>query len=140
MTIETIKNRKINEHVNYSGGTKTVCVSTCLNYFGISPDKYTYTSSNRNMFAYENVLRKFGYNVRSRATEFNVKSRITTMTELRNTLKRSKYNKNDMFIVFGIQAKVSHLMVLNGNGEIVIDTSPKSKWKILNIKEIIKMM
>lgn len=138
MTTETLSNKKIVEHIKYSNGTKTVCVSTCLNYLGIAPDQYRYTSSNRNMTAYINVLRKTGYAVRSRITEFKVKKYHTTMTALKAEIKRSKYDKTDVFIVSGSQRKSAHLMILNGNGEIVIDTAPKMKWRIRSVYQVFR--
>ncbi|MDZ7785985.1 MAG: hypothetical protein U5L95_02580 [Candidatus Saccharibacteria bacterium] len=47
------------------------------------------------------------------------------MTALKAEIKRSKYTKTDLFIVSGVQQKSAHLMILNGNGETVIDTAPK---------------
>jgi hypothetical protein len=138
MTAETIANKKIVEHIRYGNGIKTVCVSTCLNYFGIAPDRYRYTTSHRNMTAYHNVLRKAGYSVRSRITEFRVKKYHTTMTALKAEIKRSKYGKNDMFIVSGVQTKSAHLMIVNGDGNIVIDTAPKKKWKIRSVYQVVR--
>lgn len=138
MTIETILNKKIVNHIEYGKGTKTVCVSTCLSFLGIAPNQYSYTSSSKNITAYENVLRKFGYAVRSRASEFKLKKYLTTMTALRKAIKGSNYTKVDMFIVHGIKSKSAHLMVLNGEGSIIIDTAPNSKWRIASVKQVFK--
>jgi hypothetical protein len=140
-TINTINRTNefmiLNKHIYFDGGAKTVCVSTCLAFFGIMPNEYVYTSSKGNVNAYENVLRRKGYSVRSRKSEFGIK-KIVTMTELRRKLKSSDYTANDLFIVVGYQRKSAHLMVLNGNGETVIDTAPNSKWHIsdINIVEL----
>jgi len=48
-------------------------------------------------------------------------------------MKRSDYTADDMFIVEGYQTKVAHLMVLNGEGETVIDTAKGMKWRILKV-------
>lgn len=122
----------LNDHIKTDGGHKTVCVSTCLNFFGVSPDQYKYTSSNGNRKAYENVLRRAGYSVRSRCSEFRIKSN-PTMTELKHRMKKSNYKHDDLFIVLGYQSRVAHLMVLNGNGDTVIDTAPNRKWRIEDI-------
>lgn len=141
MTTETQVHRKITEHIMYGRGTKTVCVSTCLSYLGIAPDQYSYTSSAKNIKAYENVLRKFGYSVRSRATEFKLKKyHQTTMTELKQAIRKSKYGKTDLFLVHGIQSKSAHLMILNGNGEMIIDTAPNKKWRIAGVKQVFKQL
>jgi len=128
----THKYKILNEHINHSKGTKTVCVTTCLNFFNIPFKSYCYTSSNKNRHTYINVLRKFGYSVRSKKSEFKALKPIT-MTQLRRNMKKSKYTENDYFIVCGYQSKVAHLMVLNGNGETIIDTSKGSKWKIQKV-------
>lgn len=135
----TQQNIKLRVHQYYHGGAKTVCVSTCLNYLGISPDRYHYTSSNGNVAAYKNVLRRFGYSVRSRKSEFRIKN-SPTMTDLRKKLRKSQYTSKDLFLVHGYQSKKAHLMILNGNGETVIDTSLGSKWRVLDISIVEKII
>lgn len=137
MTTLTRMNMSINDHINHSKGVKTVCVSTCLNFFGIPFEAYHYTSSAKNISAYKNVLRRFGYSVRSRKTEFKALKPIT-MTELKRNMKRSKYTESDLFIVSGFQSKCAHLMVLNGQGETIIDTAPNKKWRIRQVSIVEK--
>ena len=72
LTPQTIANQHFNEHIYYDGGTKTVCVSTVLSFFGIHPDEYHYTSSNKNITAYKNILRRKGYSVRSKKSDLNL--------------------------------------------------------------------
>ena len=48
-------------------------------------------------------------------------------------MKRSKYTADDKFIVEGYQTKSAHLMVLNGEGETVIDTAKGMKWRICRV-------
>tara|TARA_R100000951_G_scaffold57120_1_gene47969 strand:+ start:647 stop:1063 length:417 start_codon:yes stop_codon:yes gene_type:complete len=127
----TYRNVKIKKHITHnSGGTKTVCVSTCLSFFGIHPREYHYTSSKSNIFAYKNVMRKNGLSVRSRVTEFKVKKHVTTMSQLKRSMRASDYGAKDFFIVSGVQSKVAHLMVLDGNGNIIIDTARGKRWRI----------
>jgi hypothetical protein len=132
MNLLTRQNQTINDHIMYGKGTKTVCVSTCLNFFNIPFDAYHYTSSDRNIFTYKNVLRRFGYSVRSRKSEFKALKPIT-MTQLKRNIRRSEYNENDLFIVSGFQSKLAHLMVLNGNAEMIIDTAPNMKWRVRGV-------
>tara|TARA_R110000851_G_scaffold324515_1_gene491863 strand:+ start:261 stop:674 length:414 start_codon:yes stop_codon:yes gene_type:complete len=128
----TRQHRELNDHIYYGKGSKTVCVSTCLSFFNIPSNAYTYTSSDKNIFTYKNVLRKFGYSVRSRRSEFKA-LKIITMTQLRRNMKKSIYTKNDYFIVSGYQTKKAHLMVLDGNGETIIDTAEGMKWRIRGV-------
>jgi hypothetical protein len=138
MTNQTHIHRQIADHIKYGKGTKTVCVSTCLSYLGIDANQYTYTSSSTNCTAYENVLRRFGYAVRSRISEFKVKKYSTTMTALKQAIRKSNYTESDLFLVSGVQMKSAHLMILNGLGEMVIDTAPKMKWKIKSVRQVFK--
>ena len=55
------------------------------------------------------------------------------MTQLRRNMKKSIYTKNDYFIVSGYQTKKAHLMVLDGNGETIIDTAEGMKWRIRGV-------
>ena len=137
MNTLTRQNRTINKHINHQKGTKTVCVTTCLNFFGIPFDAYHYTSSDRNINAHRNVLRRFGYSVRSRKSEFKALKPIT-MTQLRRNMKKSKYTASDLFIVSGYQMKKAHLMVLNGEGETIIDTAVGMKWRIREVSIVEK--
>jgi hypothetical protein len=134
----TKQHTHLKDHVTFNGGTKTVCVSTCLSFFGISPDTYNYTSSKSNFEAYLGVIRRNGYAVRSRFSELKIK-KYCTMTTLRKGLRKSVYGENDYFIVSGYQQSgVAHLMVLNGKGEFIIDTAPNSKWRIRRIGQVFK--
>tara|TARA_B100000780_G_C20913051_1_gene363572 strand:+ start:133 stop:723 length:591 start_codon:yes stop_codon:yes gene_type:complete len=132
MTTATMQNRTLQNHIKHSKGSKTVCVTTCLNFFNIPFDSYHYTSSDRNRDTYKSVLRRFGWSVRSKKSEFKALKSIT-MTQLRRNMKKSIYSCSDYFIVHGYQSKVGHLMVLNGNGETVIDTAEGSKWRIAGV-------
>ena len=75
--------------------------------------------------------------VRSRKSEFKA-LKFPTMTSLRREMKRSDYTSDDKFIVEGYQTKKAHLMVLNGEGETVIDTAKGMKWRILKVSIVEK--
>lgn len=136
---QTNKHRVLNNHIRHkSGASKTVCVSACLSFFGIHPDKYSYTSSLRTINSYEGVMRRHGYGLRSRKSEFKVqKYNKTTMTALRKAIKASKYTRDDFFLVSGVQRKAGHLMVLNGMGETIIDTAKGKRWRIRSVKQVL---
>jgi hypothetical protein len=129
MTSLTVSHRELADHIRFNGGSKTVCVSTCLSFFGIRANTYHYTSSKSNLYAYEDVLRRNGFSVRSRQSEFKVKENITTLTELKSRVKKSKYTANDLFIVYLVQSTKAHLIVINGEGETLIDTS-NGRWRV----------
>jgi len=128
----------VTNHIYYTGGSKTVCVSHCLAALGIHPSSYNYTSSKNDRLAYKNVLRRFGYSVASRASELKVKKYgRTSYSALRGTLRKSSYGANDRFLVVVFQRHRSHLILLNGNGEVIMDTAPKMRWNVERV-DIVK--
>jgi len=127
----TVFHRHLSDHITHgSGRKKTVCVSSCLSFFGIKPHQYQYTCG------WESILRRHGYSVRSRASELKMSKGRTTMSQLRTNLRRSSYGSHDWFAVIGAQQKSAHLMVLNGNGETVIDTAKGKKWKVYKVAKV----
>ena len=128
----TTQYRTLRNHINHNKGAKTVCVTTCLNFFNIPFDSYQYTSSYKNVSAYKNVLRRNGYSVRSRKSEFKVKL-STTLTQLKRNVKNSGYTKESLFVVHLVQSKTAHLVVINGLGEVIIDTARGLRWKVSQI-------
>ncbi|MFW6225816.1 MAG: hypothetical protein ACOC3V_02505, partial [bacterium] len=90
---KVLKNHKYYD----SGKVKTVCVSTCLNFFGITIDKYNYTSG-KVINSYENVLRRFSYSVSSKMSKLKIK-RGDSLTTVKKSLKKSNYSINDYFII-----------------------------------------
>ena len=126
------------ERVDYGNGVKTVCVSTCLNYFNVPYDSYNYTSSKKNLFAYKNILRRNNYSVCSRMSEFGVKNKRTSLTVLKKTIKKSKYNSTDRFIVSVCTYTSAHLIVLDGDGNTIIDTAKGARWKDVRLVSLVK--
>lgn len=137
MTEITQKNRTLDNHINYENATKTICVTTCLNFFKIPFDSYHYTSSHKNVKAYENVLRRFGYAVRSRISELKIKKGCS-LTNLKTNLKKSAYGCNDYFIVHVFQSKKAHLLILDGNGQTIVDTAVGMKWRVATVDIVYK--
>ncbi len=137
MTETTVKNKTLANHIYHSNGAKTVCVTTCLNFFGIPFNAYRSTSSNKDVRLYESILRRFGYSVRSRISELKIKKGCS-LTNVKKSLRKSLYGSNDYFIVFTYQAKTAHLIVLDGNGTTIVDTHPRGKWKVATIDIVFK--
>jgi len=139
LTIET-RNHKhlVDGHIYHSKGTKTVCVSTCLSFFGIHPDEYNYTSSDKDNFYFIKLLRRKGYSVRSRMSELKLKYWKTTTTDARNALRKSDYGKDDLFLFVGRRKTYGHAIVMDGNGKTIIDTAPSCRmktWKIWKVEQ-----
>ena len=60
------------------------------------------------------------------------------MTALKQAIRKSQYTQSDLFLVSGVQMKSAHLMILNGMGEVIIDTAPKKKWKIRGVRQVFR--
>jgi len=131
-TPQTIKHRTLNNHIETGSGSKTICVSTSLSFFGIEPNEYRNTSSHKNMTAFVDVLRRKGYSVRSQKSKLRLKRRATT-TQCRRALKKSDFAEQDYFIFWGTQRTCGHVIVMNGNGKTIIDTAPNTRWKMAKI-------
>lgn len=137
---QTRLSQQLFDHVRTAKGIKTVCVSTCLNFLGISQETYKYTSTKTDRMAYKGVMRRKGLSVRSRKHELGVggKKGHPTMTQLKSNLRKSDYGRHDYFMVIGYQKKYAHMMILNGLGNVVIDTAPGKKWRIEDVSIIEK--
>jgi len=143
-TKETIAHTKLEDHIEYKDGWKTVCVAACLSYIGIPKSRYKYTESDKNGWEWENTLKKNGFKVRSKESMLGVLPEVTTLSELRGRIKRNKrYNENDKFLVLCTHKNEKddmHIVLVNGKGEKVIDTDPGGRWKVYNIKKVDKII
>jgi len=121
------------DHVQHgSGNFKGVCVSAVLAYFNITPDQYNTTSSKKNLRQYENVLRRFGYSVRSRKSVFKKATSVGQVRNLINKYSDVSTNVKYMIMVWG------HLLLLDSEGNTLVDTSPRKRdrRKIIDIKAV----
>jgi hypothetical protein len=103
-----------------SGKRKTVCVSTCLAYFGIAPKNYHETGTVSNKGA--DVLRSHGYSVRSRLSWVGKGSSIASMREKVRKLDDPQ-STNYIVTVWG--SGWAHQMVINREGQTIIDTDSR---------------
>lgn len=133
----------VTRHIRHQGGSQTVCVSACLSYLGVDPATFHYTSSKRNRYAYENVLRRAGFGVRSRASEFKVKKAdryhgsLANLSDVRARLKASDYTAKDRFLLCLEQTTCAHLILVDGNGKTLKDTAPNKRWKVSRISIVL---
>jgi len=123
----------LNDHiVTESGNFKGVCVSAVLSYFGITPDQYKYTWSKKVGNNYHNILRRFGYSVRSRNSVF---SKAKTVSQIKKAIK--KYADIYDNVSYMVVVK-NHVLLLNSNGQTVVDTSPRKmdRRKVLKVSAV----
>ena len=108
-----------NQTAHASGRRKTVCTSAVLASFGIHHSEFHYAE---NATTVKNVLRRKGFSVRSRKSAFKVNGK-TTIGQLRKAILKADGNPKNRFYV-GV---IGHAMVLNGSGQTVVDTDPRTR-------------
>ena len=105
-------------HVTHSSGRrKTVCTSSVLAFFGISPDSYRYSQNRKDVLR---ILRSNGLSARSRKSKV-ITAKCQTIGAVRARIK--KLGESGYFYV-GV---VGHAMVLDGDGNTVVDTAPRKR-------------
>jgi len=122
----------LTEHVVRTKSFKGVCVSKCLAYVGITPDKYysTWTNKTGNN-ATHGILRRFGFAVRSR------KSYIPKNATVGGIRKSIRALNDPSGTVYFVSVK-GHLLALDQNGRTAIDTAPRRRdcRRVLDIKAV----
>lgn len=132
------------QYNTYRGGHKTVCVGACLAFFGIKPNQYKYNTSPSKPYHYKSILKLWGYSVKSLNSKLGVKSLhknysrdCLTLTQLRKRIK-SQFTSEDRFIVHVASGRGGHALILNGNGQTVIDTALNCRWYVQDVAQVIK--
>jgi hypothetical protein len=113
----------LSDHIKTKGKNfNGVCVSACLSYLGIKPNEYKFTWSQRtgNKAALA-IIRRKGYNVRSRKTVFKKAKTVSQLKKL--VAKYDDYTKNVWYYVH----VPSHVLLLDSKGRVVVDTAPRKR-------------
>jgi hypothetical protein len=121
-----------NHQYGMKGGMKGVCATAILSYLGVTPDKYSYTSSKTNVNAYENVLRRFGYSVRSRKSAFKG---AKTVSQVSKVVKSYEDYTPDVYYLIHVDR---HVLLLNSDGKTVVDTDPRKRdrRKVISVRAV----
>ena len=61
------------------------------------------------------------------------------MTSVRRALAKSNFTSKDRFVVHQYQSKAAHLMIVDGNGNTVVDTARGMKWRVASVKIVESM-
>jgi|15BtaG_2_1085339.scaffolds.fasta_scaffold00086_36 hypothetical protein len=130
-TNETKRNIVLNDHITHgSGQRKTVCVSTCLSFFGVPVNAYNYTCKGiikRGKYGTDNrrgsILRRFGYAVRSRLS--SVGGYDSTVGSVRRKVAQLGDPKGTNYIAIVHGHNTAHCIVIDDKGGTVIDTDPR---------------
>ena len=149
MTTLTKRHKVLNDHITHkSGEAKTVCVSTCLAYFGVPAGSYKYTDNgfrNRKTRRYftDNrrgaILRRFGFAVRSRLS--SVGGYDTTVGKVRAKIAKLDDPAGTKYIAIVLNgSREAHAIVLDRDGSTLIDTAPRKndRRRVAEIHAVVK--
>lgn len=124
------------DHVRtQSGNFNGVCVSACLSYLDIKPNQYKFTWSKRSgNTAVHNIMRRFGYAVRSRKTAFK---KAKTVSALKKAI--ASYTDLSENVYYYVHVS-GHALLISANGEVLVDTAPRQRdrRKVFCVKAIFR--
>ena len=110
-------------HVRRSNGTeKTVCVTACLTSLGIPVGAFRNTWNGRRN-TWDGVLRRNGYAVRSRLSQL---PKGCTVGKARKLIA-NRIAQRDPAGTRYLIAVPGHLIMLNAQGQTVVDTAPRKR-------------
>ena len=139
--IDTITTSPLKDHVMRFDGpflrsAKTVCVSAVLDYLGIRPHQYHSTYTHKSGNRWDQILRRFGYAVRSRRSRLPKR-----MDKLKPALRRLNDPHGTVYAVtVWVDDDWSHLVLLNKYGQVLVDTNPRlvDCRKVVTVRAIFK--
>ena len=125
---------RLDDHIRRpSGNSKTVCVTACLTALGIPLGAFHSTSTKGNVLAYEGVIRRNGFALRSRLSSV---PKGASVGKARLSLCKLGLPEGSFFVVL----VRGHLILLDRNGQTVIDTDPRTRdsRKIIRVHAVWK--
>ena len=124
--IKLHKTVRMSEHIIHkSGSMKTVCVTACLTTLGVPFESFTTTYSTRTgKNTALQVLNSNGFSARSRKSKM---PKNPTIGVCRKAIK--KLNENTIYYVCVTGSNWAHAMLLDNEGNTIIDTAPRKKDK-----------
>lgn len=108
--------------------SKTVCVTACLTAIGIPVDRFHSTSTKKNINAYEGVIRRNGFALRSRKSAM---PKGASVGACRAAIRKLNDPKGTVYLV----RIYGHVLLLDQNGETVVDTAPRKR----DVREVRKI-
>ena len=146
MTTLTKNHQVLSDHIKHkSGKRKTVCVSTCLSFFGVPASAYNYTDRGINKggkYATDNrrgtILRRFGFAVRSRLS--SVGGYDTSVGKVRAKIAKLDDPAGTKYLAIVHGARTAHAIVLDRDGSTLIDTAPRKndRRRVAEIHAVVK--
>lgn len=132
-----MQHTKLKGHITHaSGERKTVCVTACLTALGIPVENFHYTGSVADQRR-EAILRRHGYAVRSRMSSI---PKNASVGKARAAIQKMNDPTHTLYLVTVMYGKSRHAMLLNRDGNTIVDTDPRKvdKRKITSIKAVWK--
>lgn len=112
-----------NHIIHDSGKQKTVCVTACLTAIGVPVDGFDYTGSIHSQ-NYLRILNRFGFSTRSRKSKM---PKSLSIGACRKAIK--KLEEDAVYFVIVRGQGYCHAMLLDSNGNTVVDTAPRKRDK-----------
>ena len=127
------------DHIQHaqSGRRKTICVTAVLTALGVPASGFHYTGTladNRRV----QILNRHGFSCRSRLSAIG--GRGTTIGKARKKIASLGDAPGTMYMVAVKTSKTAHLMLLDSNGQTVVDTAPRKadKRRIVTVHAVQK--
>ncbi len=112
------------DHIKHpSGKMKTVCVTACLTAIGVPFESFQVTGTLQNP-NYLSLINKVGYCARSRKSKM---PKGLTIGACRKAIKN--LGENAVYFVVVNGNGYCHAMLIDNNGETIVDTAPRKKDK-----------
>lgn len=121
------------DHIKREKSWKTVCVTAALTAIGIPVNAFQVTSTQKNVTAYEGVIRRNGYALRSRLSSVGKRP---TVGGIRSKLAKLDDPVGTLYLVM----VRGHVLLLDKKGKTVVDTDPRKvdKRSVLRIHAVWK--
>lgn len=133
MTKYRVSAEIVEEHIFFAGGSKTVCASAVLSYFGVSPKSYHYSGTVAQRSA---ILRRNGWAVRSRNSTLG---KAKTMGALKKAIQSSGKDPGGTHYMVRVQgAGSTHALLLGHEGDVLVDTAPRKRdrRRVLDVRAV----
>ena len=123
---------RLSDHIfRDSGSCKTVCVTAAITSFGVPVDAFNSTSTKKNVNAYEGVLRRNGFALRSRKSSVG---KNPTVGGIRKRLQGLGDPEGTRYLIM----VWGHVLVLDRDGNTIVDTAPRraDRRKVVRIHAV----
>jgi hypothetical protein len=106
--------------VGVYSSSKTVCVTACLTAIGIDLNAFHSTSTAKNIDAYEGVIMRNGFALRSRKSSM---PKGASVGACRKAIQKLDDPRGTLYLV----RIAAHVLLLDASGETVVDTAPRQR-------------